>query len=415
MITQKKEFVYNDVKILLNLSVSSGSCRRTQEVLDKYSDKINAADNFGMDGEEGRLFAFALTTSPEMLKILIDNYVEMVIEKQETDKGRKVKEKLLSEMLERKLDESVYEYDDLSEEYKELLEPWLLSQDEMSDDENLFSTTLKEVKEDLSKIDSTSLTDTLSLTREESSESEQSRSSSSAQRESGTTLNMIKENLSDHGFFTLPYFHQHLDRVGLHHATEDDMRKVLAELESLQSRLHYVYSGSEYKKNKELVERQIENVKFVLADDMGDFEFQERVAVADSDSHSYFSVLQEKNSSMLSAVRQNLSDYGFRLQDEVITLDEALVSLEKISSGLGYVYSGQDYKIKKEFIENQITNIKLSTSTEVEKRADDDWGTRNFITDYTDVDLTTSNENGVANSALTQDRDTFDSNLIGED
>jgi hypothetical protein len=125
------------LELLLRSYVSSGNCEKTKKLLAEYSDRINSADNSGMDGEEGRLFGLGLVTSSEMLKILIDNYVEMVIKKQEADQGRKVKEKLLSEMLERQLDETGYEYDWLSDEYKEILAPWLPKDEDSESEQDL--------------------------------------------------------------------------------------------------------------------------------------------------------------------------------------------------------------------------------------------------------------------------------------
>ena len=362
---------YDNLAFLLNLCVSSGNCEETQKILTEHSDQINAADNSGVDGEEGRLFGLGLNESPELLTILIDNYVEVVIKKQETDRGRQAKKALLSEMLERQIESLGYKYETLSDEYKELLAPWLLFQEYISDDDDIskdemFGATLKAVKDDLS------LAETLSLMREESSGSEQDRSSLSTRSESSTTtLMVLKDNLSGQGF-TLPHF-QHLSAVGFEHITESDMHTVLDQLEVLKSKLHHIYCGNEYTTNKELIENQIElvelqikNVKLALADDSGDFEFP--TVTITPDFCDYSAILRQKDSPMLEAVRQNLDTHGFRLPDEIITLDEAIVALEKISSELGYVYSGCDYETNKEFIESQITDIKLSASAETAQR-----------------------------------------------
>jgi hypothetical protein len=136
MKSQNKELTDHDIQFFLHLFASSGNCKKTKEFLEKYADRINAADDLGADGDEGTLFGFGFLKSPELLKILIDNYVEMVIEKQETDQGRKVKTRLLSEMLERQLYETV-EYDKLSEEYKEILAPWLPKDEDSESEQDL--------------------------------------------------------------------------------------------------------------------------------------------------------------------------------------------------------------------------------------------------------------------------------------
>lgn len=137
MITQRRKLTKANLESLLSSYVSSGNCEKTKKFLAEYSDRINSADNSGIDGEEGRLFGLGLVTSSEMLKLLIDNYVETVIEKQETTQGKMVKKKLFSEMLERQLDETGNEYDWLSDEYKKLLAPWLPKDEDSESEQDL--------------------------------------------------------------------------------------------------------------------------------------------------------------------------------------------------------------------------------------------------------------------------------------
>lgn len=112
----------------------------------------------------------------------------------------------------------------------------------------------------------------------------------------GLVLLDVKKNLSDAGF-TLPHFHQHLDNDGFNNADEDDMCAVLDELKTLQSRLHYMYSGNEYDENKELIEQQIHEIEVVLdpsaeLEDFGEFpdhweEPDEMSAAAEDHSADY--------------------------------------------------------------------------------------------------------------------------------
>ncbi len=82
MVNEEIELTNEDLKLMLKGLVSSGNCEETQRFFDQYSDRINTSAYFGESDEEGILFGFALTQSPKLLKIVIDNYVKLIIKKQ---------------------------------------------------------------------------------------------------------------------------------------------------------------------------------------------------------------------------------------------------------------------------------------------------------------------------------------------
>lgn len=84
---------------------------------------------------DGELFGLALKNSSEMLRFLVDIYVQTKLQGDPHSIGYLAAKRKLGSMLEEQIDSSAYELEELDEEVQAILRPWM-SVDEDSDNED---------------------------------------------------------------------------------------------------------------------------------------------------------------------------------------------------------------------------------------------------------------------------------------
>jgi hypothetical protein len=113
----------DDVFGMLFTAVGSGNINKTKEILNTHSKLADLSDH--EINEDGMLFGIAIKNSSEMLKLLVDIYVQTKLQGNPHSMEYLAAKIKLGNMLEEQIDSSPYEFDELDEEIQEILRPWL--------------------------------------------------------------------------------------------------------------------------------------------------------------------------------------------------------------------------------------------------------------------------------------------------
>lgn len=123
----------DDVFGMLFTAVGSGNINKTKEILNTHSKLADLSDP--EINEDGILFGMAMKKSPEMLKLLVDNYVQTKLKGDPYSIEHIAARVKLRSMLEEQIDSSPYELNELDEELQVILRQWLPEDDDSEVDE----------------------------------------------------------------------------------------------------------------------------------------------------------------------------------------------------------------------------------------------------------------------------------------
>lgn len=113
----------SDFTTLLRFRVGSGQVHKTKKFIDDHSEFMDLSDaEINPDGE---LFCLAMKNSPEMLKLLVDTYVQSKLQGDHSSVEYLTAKVKLKNMLEEQIDSSPYEFDELDEAIQAILRPWM--------------------------------------------------------------------------------------------------------------------------------------------------------------------------------------------------------------------------------------------------------------------------------------------------
>ena len=127
----------DDFGSLLRFRISAGNVSRTRDFLSKYQNLADLSDS--EINEDGILFGIAMQKSPEMLKLLVDTYVQTKLQGEPSSIEYLAAKVKLKNMLEEQIDSSPYDFCELDEKIQEILLPWVPQDIGSETDEEDFS------------------------------------------------------------------------------------------------------------------------------------------------------------------------------------------------------------------------------------------------------------------------------------